>query len=220
MVGPLPRPVCMVGIFVKNFYIHSLMMNNLIRNCCRLSIVFYFKSMPVMNDNFLSLFFNLAFTQASVIIIFAKFYSPGKPVLNELVCTGTFYDQWVLEESHKFSRIPYRFALLTILLRLVLYTAEKVWKTQDSASGNSNPVTIDGVRSAIAYSIFGAVGFVLVYTMTHFPAPSKLNESPNNLFIYAAHIITPVSFVFVFSLIHFGQNSNIQRAVLDKFFSN
>ena len=82
--GPLPRPVCMVGIFLKNFYMHALAMNQFFKVCFKFSVAFYFKSMPIMDDNFLNLFLNLVYTVISSVIIFAKFYSPGRPVFNEV----------------------------------------------------------------------------------------------------------------------------------------
>ena len=74
----------MVGIFVKNFYMHVLTMNQFFKLCFKFVVAFYFKSMPTMDDNFLFLFFNLVYTVISSVIILSKFYSPGRPVLNEV----------------------------------------------------------------------------------------------------------------------------------------
>ena len=128
------------------------------------------------------------------------------------------------EEKLKFSVLPHYIGLVTLILHIVLYVAKRIWKKEEAmhdapaTSSNHTVMTIDGIRITLTYLIIVPIIFAIAYVMKYFPEPAKLNQSPNNLFIYAVYIILPFLIISVVSLIYFI-NSAIRRAVHDEFFS-
>ena len=82
MVGPLPYAVCTVNVYVKNLAHINISLFSLAMTATKFACVCIYKSIPIMEDNFLS---TVIFTTSNTISIFAaaaKLYLPGRPILN------------------------------------------------------------------------------------------------------------------------------------------
>ena len=96
-IGPLPPFLCQVASLFK----HMLHMNtSLFMLAITISKFLYlsvYKSLPVLNDDFIATAMfritNLISLGFSIIMLVI----PGKVPLNYLICTGTFYEEWLTE---------------------------------------------------------------------------------------------------------------------------
>lgn len=96
-VGPLPRLLCKTSVLVKNIVTLNVSQISLLMTVSKFFFLCYYKSIPLMDDNFLSTFCYMIINLISILATTARFYLPGKPTLNELICTGCFYEQWIEE---------------------------------------------------------------------------------------------------------------------------
>lgn len=83
-VGPLPKPVCFFVVFMKNVLQLNMSMIAFCITLTKFLIICVYKSIPVMDDNFISLFLIILVNIISILITVSRKYLPGRPILNEV----------------------------------------------------------------------------------------------------------------------------------------
>ena len=82
VVGPLPYVVCSVNVYMKNLAHINVSLFTLAITAAKFSFVCIYKSIPLMEDNFLSTVIYATSNTISILGAAAKFYLPGRPILN------------------------------------------------------------------------------------------------------------------------------------------
>ena len=84
LIGPLPMGICRLNIFMKNFVHLNILFFCLLLSLTRFTFVCIYKSMPTMEDSFISTYLYISTNMISALLTIVMFYCPGKPVLNEV----------------------------------------------------------------------------------------------------------------------------------------
>ena len=82
VVGPLPYVVCSVNVYMKNLAHINVSLFTLSITATKFSFVCIYKSIPLMEDNFLSTVIYATSNTISILGAAAKLYLPGRPILN------------------------------------------------------------------------------------------------------------------------------------------
>ena len=82
MVGPLPYVVCTVNVCIKNIAHINVSLFTLAITATKFAFVCIYKSIPIMEDNFLSTVIYATSNTISILGAAAKLYLPGRPILN------------------------------------------------------------------------------------------------------------------------------------------
>ena len=82
VVGPLPYAVCTVNVYVKNLAHINISLFSLAMTATKFAYVCIYKSIPIMEDNFLSTVIFTTSNTISILAAAAKLYLPGRPILN------------------------------------------------------------------------------------------------------------------------------------------
>ena len=82
--GPLPESVCFFVVFMKNVLHLNICFIALLITLTKFLIICVYKSIPIMNDNFLTVFLYTSVYLISILTTCARKYLPGRPILNEV----------------------------------------------------------------------------------------------------------------------------------------
>ena len=85
LLGPLSRPACLTGIFLKNVTSFNVSLIMVVLTSTKLIFIFAFKRIPIMDDNFWANFLYMTTSLISVLASAFRLYQPGRPVLNEVI---------------------------------------------------------------------------------------------------------------------------------------
>ena len=84
LIGPLPLGLCRFNIFMKNFVHFNICQFCLLLSATRFLFVCVYKSIPMLEDSFISAYLYISTNMISALLTLVIFYFPGKPVLNEV----------------------------------------------------------------------------------------------------------------------------------------
>ena len=84
LIGPLPYFLCSLHVFAKNVIFINFFLILLAMSFTKFAFVCIFKSIPIMDDNFLSVYIFVLIHIISILGSIARFRLPGKPVLDEV----------------------------------------------------------------------------------------------------------------------------------------
>ena len=79
--GPLPQKLCWVGVLSKNWSHYAVLLFTLAIILTKFMFICIFKSMPVMDDDFLLLFISTTINAIVVVIMYLWIVLPGKEPL-------------------------------------------------------------------------------------------------------------------------------------------
>ena len=88
MFGPLPVPVCKIGAFLKVATVVKFCLHSFAMTLTKFVFIFIFKSIPVMDDSFLSFVINSNVTLWTFLTSSAKFYFEQKENIFLRICQG------------------------------------------------------------------------------------------------------------------------------------
>ena len=88
MFGPLPVPVCKIGAFLKVATVVKFCLLSFAMTLTKFVFIFIFKSIPVMDDSFLSFVINSNVTLWTFLTSSAKFYFEPKENIFLRICQG------------------------------------------------------------------------------------------------------------------------------------
>ena len=86
--GPLPVPVCKIGAFLKVATVVKFCLLSFAMTLTKFIFIFIFKSIPVMDDSFLSFVINSNVTLWTFLTSSAKFYFEPKENIFLRICQG------------------------------------------------------------------------------------------------------------------------------------
>ena len=84
LMGPFPRPICKLSVFIKNVSSINVALMSIALSFTKVLFVFYYKTIPVMEDNFWARFIYMTCSMVSMLASFSRLYLPGRPILNEV----------------------------------------------------------------------------------------------------------------------------------------
>ena len=84
LIGPFPRLICKISVFVKNVSSINVALMSVALSFTKVLFVFYYKTIPVMEDNFWARFIYMTCSMVSMLASFSRLYLPGRPILNEV----------------------------------------------------------------------------------------------------------------------------------------
>ena len=84
LTGPKPEWLCTFVIFIKNFVNFNVILICLVLSATKYIFIGIYKSMPCINDDFLSAFIHMTLNMLSFMFTAIKVYMPGKPRLNQV----------------------------------------------------------------------------------------------------------------------------------------
>ena len=79
--GPLNDYVCYVGVFFKTVISINCCLTALVMTITKSVFVFIYKSIPIMDDNCLSMIIYVTINMISIMATLIRFYLPGRPVV-------------------------------------------------------------------------------------------------------------------------------------------
>ena len=82
LYGPLNKFICLFNVFIKNVGPINACMITLTMTLTKFVFVFIYKSIPVMEDDFLSTFIYI--NMISILASLSRMYLPGRPIFNEV----------------------------------------------------------------------------------------------------------------------------------------
>lgn len=92
ILGPMPSFICELSVFYKNFFLVSIVQNIFCMTLYKFMCICIYRSLPVLEDNFLALFLLLNTSLVSFLAAGSRMSLPGRPILNKVICTGDFYE--------------------------------------------------------------------------------------------------------------------------------
>ena len=211
LVGPLPRILCQLIVFVKNLVCYNVCQSCIMMTLTKLAFLCHFKSIPIMEDNFLSTFLYLIFNLLSILTVLARFYLPGTP-LNELICTGCFYEEWL--DEHKPIPTDTWIIMGCFLLQFIL--SIPIWMVKRKM--NKDEPVQKGVTNLgshlssfiMLFLMFIAAALYIVMTTLH---PRQLNEFPYNWIVFNLYLFLPflISVALISSLLY--KNKTLRKSM-------
>ena len=82
--GPLNNSICLFNVFIKNVGPINACMITLTMTLTKFVFVFIYKSIPVMEDDFLSTFIYMNINMISILATLSRMYLPGRPIFNQV----------------------------------------------------------------------------------------------------------------------------------------
>ena len=82
--GPMPSFICTFDIFMKNVVMTSSVLFMFAIICTKFSFIFVFKSIPAMNDSFLSTFICIASYMITILASSSRIFHTTKPIMNKV----------------------------------------------------------------------------------------------------------------------------------------
>lgn len=160
--GPLPTFLCRSGLFFFTWAgVNSITFITLI-SVVRFCFICIFKSIPMMNDNFLAfvIFWSVSFI--NFLATCGKFYIEEKIMIIERICTG------VWDEEDKFKKpVPFgaTFIILILGVQLIVGVPMYYFKNYRSAHKIQNKTDLGSFLSSftigVIYMIHGASFFLM-----------------------------------------------------------
>lgn len=80
--GPLPPIICRIGVFTKNWAFYNICFFTLLIQLTKFTYICVFKSLPIINDNFVATYLNLMINMITLLILYAWMSLPGKEPLS------------------------------------------------------------------------------------------------------------------------------------------
>ncbi len=210
--GPLPKYICMIGLVVKNVFPINIGLNIFVRISTRFIFVFVYKSVPALNDDFLGLFLTLLYNMISFLTTAARFHLPGRPVLNELICTGTFYQHWSQEPTKNpvHAVLPLAFLMISGVLLIPLKMATLIWNRRDQ---RPNRINLGGNSTTLLATSVIASGTVLALKLNSLENPLLLNEYPLKLLVFGLYFAYPILANFAFCLMFYRKHYKLFQKI-------
>ncbi len=84
LIGPWPKWLCVFVTFVKNFVNFNVIFICLVLSATNYTFIGIYKSMPCIDDNFISAYLHISLNMLSFIYAAIIIYMPGKPRLNQV----------------------------------------------------------------------------------------------------------------------------------------
>ena len=85
--GPMPSPICTFEIFVINFLHINVSLIIVAVTGTKFTYVCIYRSIPTMEDGFISTYVYLTSTMISILGAIAKLIVPGRPLMNHVSTT-------------------------------------------------------------------------------------------------------------------------------------
>ena len=85
LFGPLPSILCRTGTFIRVFCGSNILVLSLIITGTKFLLVFIFRSIPLMDDNFLSFTINIIVNIVIFLATMSKFYIEDRPNVAEVI---------------------------------------------------------------------------------------------------------------------------------------
>ncbi len=209
VIGPLPKAVCKVGIFTKNIFFTNTAQNVMAMTIFKYIFVVVYRSIPIMDDNFLSTYLIISINMISIISSLVRMVAPGRPILNELVCTGQFYHQWH-QEPEAFQPFNY-ISGICFLVHVVLTFRIRMIQKKRASSPNPNVNLGDRVyRGFIMFLIL--IGMVTVAKVNK-TNPEDLTKYPNFLLLYFNYFFVQVGCFSLICFLFFAKNQALRRSL-------
>ena len=82
--GPLPLPICTFAHTLKQILVLIAIQITLIMTFFKFSFIFVFKTIPIMEDKFLSLFIFISVNLSSCFIMISRLYIIQRPLLPQV----------------------------------------------------------------------------------------------------------------------------------------
>ena len=82
--GPLPDSLCVFIVFMKNIIQLNVSQLSMMLTVTKFAFVCIYKSIPSMNDNFLSIYIYMSINMVSFLTTLSRKYLPGRPILLEV----------------------------------------------------------------------------------------------------------------------------------------
>ena len=146
--GPLPTLLCQFNSFTKNFCHLNFSIFFVIKGATEFAIICIYKSIPCIEDNFIATFFSMIITLLAFLITCVQLYLPGKPVMNQLICTGQYYDNWPEDEGPY--NIPVYLSGACILIYLLLAGLTAFYGRKK----NTIPKDVTNLGSKLIHTVF------------------------------------------------------------------
>ena len=85
LFGPLPLVLCRAGTFIRVFCGSNILILSLTITGTKFLLVFIFRSIPLMDDNFLSFTINIIVNIVIFLATMSKFYIEDRPNVGEVI---------------------------------------------------------------------------------------------------------------------------------------
>ena len=92
--GPLPLWLCTIGATTKHFVVLNVAQITLILTCFKFSFIFFFKTIPIMEDNFLSLFIYISVNITSGVMLLIRYHLLQRPFIAQVryhICSSMLF---------------------------------------------------------------------------------------------------------------------------------
>ena len=165
-----------------------------------------YKSMPVMNDNFLSFLHFIISNIISTTTTLVRFFLPGRPVLNELICTGTFYSQW-FDEPDPFAAYSY-ITCFCFLTHLILSIPIARSRRKSAVSKHVNL----GDNLTMWIAMFCLIGCFGCLAMVNRTKPDRLEH--NSIYLYLLYFVIPTGYTIFVSINHFCKHDSLRKSAV------
>lgn len=221
--GPLPKYVCSTSLFVKNVVFNNIAMFSLAMTFTRFLCVCVYKSLPVMEDNFLSRFLNLLINLLSVLAVAGRYYLPGKPILQELICRGHYVDKYD-DQVPSFNTTTWISTIcfmahmaLSVSINISKYRWRKIHrKALPSSRSREQEINLgDLIASSSIY--FMVILSAILFTCMNKTHPKLLTTFPHNILVFATEIIIQFCGVISICLLFFPRHQQLRRYVMEFF---
>ena len=212
LFGPLPRFVCLFDLFVKNVTLMSIGLHGTFITIMKYLCFCVYKSMPMMDDNFLSFFFFLISHMISMTTALIRICLPGRPVLNELICVGHFYPQWY-EESEAIQSHAYVLGTSLLTHIFLSYKINKSRIRKASPVPNARSVAVNlGDNLATWVTMFWVFCSFFNLAMINGTNPEMLDTA--YFFLYSQYFFVPVGSIVSMCFVIFGKNASLRKSFL------
>lgn len=212
LFGPLPLGICNLGIFGKNLFFASVSLLTVAATVTKFTFVCIFKSIPVMEDQFLSFYLFFSINIFSCLISFSRLYLPGRPLLNQVICTGQYYKEWIDEEEDAYQTYLF-FTIGCLFIYLILTIAIAVGKFKFSVSVHQGQgITLGGMFEFLLTMVMLMLGLASISVLNNIQDPLILNQYPNYLLLYYIYIFLPFLSVVILCLLFYGKNKALRKS--------
>lgn len=145
-----------------------------------------------MNDKFLSFFLMVSYNMISVLAGLTRTFLPGKPILNEVLCSGEYYRVLKSDKDNPPATFNYIVGPC-LLLHIILSLPVKMTKRQVNKKipiRSRNNVDFGGLKTSWVIMFLSCSAFILVVILSK-SDPKLLKKWPKNLLVWATHSFAP-----------------------------
>lgn len=219
MIGPLPRTICQINIAMKNIVQVNVSLLALSMTMTKFAFLCIYKSIPMMDDNFLSTFGYILINLISILATVLKFYMPGRPPLNELICTGCFYEEWINEKPPMADTgiiISFVCIVMHFILSIPIWIAKVKMNRKEPVSKGTT------FGSFLSSWIILGIGIIICITlaMMNKTYPVDLNVYPFNLLVLNLHLFLPIAVCLTLNFTFYYRNKSLHKYFVPCLFSN